>query len=139
MNLKEWREAYPEYSHVDDDEVISTFDIEIGESPDLVTPALYEIEETLEKLCETVSGITIPKYDNADVILLLKQIKNGLGSLETAIKAIDVNVTTAAPVVNIPKQTIEIPKVVLPEPLREWTFEVNRNRNGYIESITARA
>jgi len=134
MKLTEFRDKFPDYSDLSDDDVVAQFEIEVGESPDLVTPALYDIEETLEKLCATVQAIVIPDK-SADVLLLLKQIKNGLGSLETAIKSIDVNVTVPAPVVKVPKSD----PIVFPAPLKEWTFDVKRDRNGYIQSVIARA
>jgi len=138
MKLTEFRDKFPDYSDLSDDDVVAQFEIEVGESPDLVTPALYDIEETLEKLCATVQAIVIPDK-SADVLLLLKQIKNGLGSLETAIKSIDVSVTVPPPVVNIPPQVVKAAEIVFPEPLKEWTFDVKRDRNGYIQSVTARA
>ena len=140
MKLKEWREIYPEYEDYEDDEVMSEFDVEPDEEePDTVTPALYDIQGMLEKLCTSVQEIVIPDK-SADVLLLLKQIKNGLGSLEVAIKAIDVNVNLPAPIVNIPKQeSIKIPEIIMPEPCKEWLFDIKRDRNGFIQSVTARA
>jgi hypothetical protein len=139
MKLNEWREEFPEYDHLSDDEVIAEYDIEVGELPDLSTPILYEIEEKLEALCAAVASIQIP--DMTDVV---KQIKNQLKVLETAIKGIDVNVTLPAPIVNIPQQppikipAIVIPPVVLPEPMKEWKFSIVRDRNGFVSEIIAK-
>jgi hypothetical protein len=139
MNLKQWRETYPDWDNCPDEQVLAEFEIEVGEEPDLVVPALYDIEEAVEKLCAAVCEIKIPDH-TAPVLDLLKQIKNALGSLEVAIKKIDVNVTTAAPVVNIPKaDPIVFPKMAFPEPLTEWDFEVITDRNGWPVSVKARA
>ena len=135
MTLVEWRETYPQYADMSDEEIMEEYEIDMGAAPDFVTPALYDIEERLEELCEIVKKVEFPKADNADVLLLLKQIKNGLGSLESAVKAIDVNVSVPAPVVKVP--TAE--KIVLPEPVREWKFTPIRDRNGYIIDVIAKA
>lgn len=133
MKLYEFREMYPEFDDVSDEEVVATYDIEVGEVADLTTPILYSIEGAIEGLCQTVAAIQIPDK-SADVLALLKQIKNGLGSLEVAIKSIDVQVNVPAPVVNMPKME----KVVIPEAVKEWTFEIIRNRNGYITEVIAK-
>jgi hypothetical protein len=135
MKLKEWRETYPEYDELVDEEVLAEFEIEVGEDPDLVTPALYDIEEAIGKLTEVVQAIRIPEPDK-DIITLLKQIKNGISSLETAIKSIDVNVDVAAPIVNVPKA---IPFTTPPAIPMEWVFTPIRDAKGYIIDVTARA
>jgi hypothetical protein len=134
MKLPEWREAYPDHDHLTDEEVMVEFDIEVGDAPDMVTPALYDINEVLEKICNVLEAMKIPTQ-GADVLPLLKQIKNGLVSLEVAIKAIDVNVSLPAPVVNIPKASA----ITFPEPLKEWTFDAIRDGRGYIQTVKARA
>lgn len=136
MKLCDWRKEYEEYDDMTDEEVLSEFDVEPDDEKefDTVTPALYDIEAKLESLCTLVGDITIP--DLSDVI---KQIKNQLKVVETAIKGIDVNVTLPAPIVNIPPQPeIKIPTIVIPKPLKEWSFSIVRDRNGYIAEIIAK-
>lgn len=136
MKLTQFREQYPEYDDMTDEEVIAEYDIEVGEDADLVVPALYDIEEKLENLCASVQAIVIPDH-SADVMALLKQIKNALGSLEVAVNKIDMTVNVPAPVVKVTERPI--PELKLPEPITSWKFEISRDRNGFIQSVTARA
>lgn len=136
MTLKEFRQEYPEYSDMKDEDIkeLLSLEEEDGEEPDNVVPALYDIEEAVNKLCAVVTKLEIPD-NSAPVLELLKQIKNKLGTLETAVKAIDVTVNVPpmkAPVVNVPE-------VVFPESKREWIFDIKRDRNGFIQEVIARS
>jgi len=139
MLLTQFRKQFPEYDDIADDDLSLEFDFE-PEEVDTITPAIDGLGETLgdklEELCKIVRSIEIPNQ-SVDVLALLKQIKNGIGSLEVAIKKIDVNVTTAAPVVKVPAQVIQ--KLELPKPITEWNFDIVRDRNGFAQSVKATA
>lgn len=138
MTFSDFRKEFPEYDDISDEELSDMFEIEKEYEPeeDLVVPALADLKTVLERLCQITEQKKFPDQ-NADVIALLKQIKNGLGSLEVAINKIDVNVTTAAPVVKVPPQIVQ--ELILPEPIKEWTFDIIRDRNGFAKSVIARA
>lgn len=54
-------------------------------------------------------------------------------------KAPDVHVTAPAVTVNPPKVTVEAPKVTIEHNgAKSWTFNVKRNKDGLIETITAK-
>ena len=53
-----------------------------------------------------------------------------LGKVVEAIKGVNINVP-----VNVPE--VKIPEVVIPESPKKWTFNVQRDTKGYIETITA--
>ena len=134
MTLGEFRSQYPDYDDISDEEVLSWGVIEEGEEPDLVVPALYDIEEAINKLNSSIIGIDIPD-NTAPVIDLLKQIKNKLVSLESAIKGIDINV-------NVPHQKIpvvNIPEMVFPEIPKGWEFTIIYDKRGNITGAEATA
>jgi len=135
MTLKEFRIEYPEYEDMSDEDVRALLSLEDeGQEPDNVVPALFDIEEAVKNLCTIVKTIEIPDH-SAPVLTLLKQIKNALGSLEVAVKSIDVmvNVPPAKPAV------INVPEIKFPEQKKEWVFDVKRDRNGFISEVIARA
>lgn len=128
---------FSEYEDYSDDEVISEFEVEHDPvEEDLSIPILQDIGSKIDGLRRTVGDITIPDR-SSDVIALLKQIKNGLSSLETAVNKIDVNVDVPSPIVKVPAQVIQ--ELVMPEQVKEWSFEIVRNKNGYISEVIAKA
>lgn len=135
MTLDEFRQEYPEYEDMSDADVLNLIDLDPGQHQDNVVPALFDIEEAVKELCAIVKGLEIPKTDIAPVVNLLKQVKNALGSLETAVKSIDVNVTV--PPAKAP--VITVPAVTFPEQKTNWVFDVKRDKNGFISEVIARA
>lgn len=138
MKLADFRAKYPEYDDISDSDLRSKLNVELEDEQNPILPALHSIEAATVKLQEVIAE-NKPKEDTT-TFELLKQIKNQLVKLETAINKIDVQpmITVQSPMVNIPKT--EIPAVVIPEPLKEWTFDVvDRGPYGNIKTVVARA
>lgn len=93
MNLKKFRQDYPEYDDLSDEDVMTIAD-ELedeypDEEPDPVPGLLSEINKTLAELKDAIVKVNISVQDNApiDNASILASIDKQLGTLEKALKS----------------------------------------------------
>ena len=142
MTLKEFRNTFPEYDDIEDEDILDKFELEEDddekeEEPSI--PLLNDIVTELKNLRDTVSAMRFPESTDPapPIVKLLEKVCARLDKVEMAVKGMDLNVNlpeAKAPIVNIPKNDI-----VFPEPLKEWTFDIKRDQNGFIAGVVARA
>ena len=137
MTLYEFREEYPEYDDMPDKVVrklLKDAGTEVEPDDDeLILPTLQSIEAA-------VRGIRLPaEQDNSEMLARLGEIRVGLKAVEAAVKGL--KLSTEAPIVNVPAPvvTVQGSKEALPRAPTEWTFDVVRNRDGFITEVKARA
>ena len=166
MNIKLFRKMYPEYDDLNNSEVedllykkfCSEVPLGVILSEIVEDKPEHQLLPAIEQLCEVVKRLGDATHD-ANAINLLQDIKSGLATLDSSIRRMDIkpDVRVSAPVVNVPAPIVNVPApivhveaakqpvrsdvVVTPTPtqIRSWTFEVTRDRNGFISSIEARA
>jgi len=112
------------------------------EKPDTITPLLQQLFTQLQSLESTVSS-TISPANTGQLVARC----NGIESLSANVSKVKPPVVKVdAPVVNVPAPvvTIEAPIINIPkaDPViihtpKQWEFKVNRDRNGFIQSVTA--
>jgi len=142
MTLYEFREEYPEYDDMPDKlvkKLLKDAGTEVEpDDDDLILPTLQGIEEAVRAI--TFPPIPdFPDQDNSEIVAKLGSIEAGLKAVEVAIKAL--KLTATAPVVNVPAPVVNIPATpqVVAKPAKvEWTFDVVRDKSGFISEIKAR-
>lgn len=139
MKLKEFRRQYPEYDDISDAELASLIhsseymNIDFNEfmgmisdkeekKEDHITPALNKILSELN-----IIASKLKPSDNSELVKAIEDLKNCINPVINPI------INTEAPIVNVPAAEIKI------EQVKEWVFEVKRDRNGYIAEVIARS
>lgn len=149
MKIKELRKKYPQYDDIGDEKFAEwlyesrykdqlpkeSFMTAIGigiqepSTTEVILPKICEMKETLHS--DLVS--TIKKLD--DMSKLMLKIADEINSLHKSIDKIQFE----APEIEFPEIQIPQTQVNIPEPVKQWKFDVVRDRNGFISEVVARA
>jgi hypothetical protein len=157
QTLAKIRKEFPEYDDISNRELTGLIqeaafaDIDFKkfmdaiEEPEESTTSLKRIEQLLQDLNEGIRMVEAkePADNTQGIIAILQEVKEQLikfnkKSFEVKVDAPIVNIPKQdAPIVNIPKQTAT--PVTITESPKEWTFNIKRDQNGFIQEVTAKA
>ena len=124
MTIDDFREKYPEYNDLSDEDILALSE---DDSEDIL-PVLQEIKVAIE-------AMKIPaSFD-------YKQIENKLNDVYLAVKSVEIaiNKLKLSPAINVPAPVVKVEQAPSGSSPSEWTFDVKRDKSGFIESVVARS
>ena len=169
MNMSALRVRYPEHRDLSDEALLvavyrdhyddmswDEFLAQIAdkEAEDRLVPLLEGILDSMSELKSVMSATPVYNYEAhfSRLQSTILELANAVSNMEPPVVSptpvtveapvIKVNptpVTVEAPIVKLDAPVVNMPEIIIPGVPEEWTFSIQRDRNGYIQGVVAKA